>query len=221
MMIQVELHKCLRQWAVFKGEAPIRMTEGQKRPQSLRVDMMRATLFNVVLSADVQNKVAFEGLQFYRKPDEVRARIHIKQGQLQLLPIAPLTHFSRTASLAAVPLGKHDVSNDGTADEVDFYIHPVPKQSLEGRSTTFKKDALVAAFWWVGHTDVKKDANMEMTTVTKKNVDIPCLIIQLLMHVRHLQMMVRQLLMHVNHLRLLMHVKHLHMMVRANESSVG
>ena len=137
---------------------------------------MRARLFNVVLSADVQNKVAFEGLQFYRKPDEVRARIHIKQGQLQLLPIAPLTHFSRTASLAAVPLGKHDVSTHETEDEVDFYILPVPKQSIEGRTTTFKEDSLVAAFWWVGHTDVKEHANMEMTTVTKKNVAIPPLI---------------------------------------------
>ena len=92
------------------------------------------------------------------------------------MPVAPLTHFTRTASPAAVPLSKHDVSNDGTADEVDFYILPGPKQSLEGRPTTFKEDTLVAAFWWVGHTDVKKDVNMEMTTVTKKHVDIPCLI---------------------------------------------
>ena len=136
---------------------------------------MRATLFNAMLSADVQNKLAFGGLQFYRKPDEVRARIHIKQGQLQLLPIAPLTHFARTASPAAAPLGKHDISTDETEDEVDFYILPAAKHPIEGRITTFKEDALVAAFWWVGLTDVKKDVNMEMTTVTKKKVDIPCL----------------------------------------------
>ena len=56
------------------------------------------------------------------------------------------------------------------------YILPVPKQSSEGRTTSFKEDSLVAAFWWVGHTEVKADANMEMTTVTKKNVGIPALI---------------------------------------------
>ena len=106
----------------------------------------------------------------------MRARTHIKKGQVQLLPIAPLTHFSRTASQAAVPLGKHDVSTDETEDEVDFYIMPVPKQPSEGRTTTFQEDSLVAAFWWVGHTDVKSDANMEMTIVTKKNVDFPFLI---------------------------------------------
>ena len=66
---------------------------------------MRATLFNAVLSADVQNKVALEGLQFYRKPDEVRAKMNIKQGQLQLFPIAPLNIFCVKASQAAVPLG--------------------------------------------------------------------------------------------------------------------
>ena len=68
---------------------------------------MRATLFNAVLSADgvFQNKVALEGLQFYRKPDEVRAKMNIKQGQLQLFPIAPLNIFCVKASQAAVPLG--------------------------------------------------------------------------------------------------------------------
>ena len=84
VIVQAELSTFLRHWAVFKGEAPIRMIEGQKRPQSLQVDMMRATLFNVVLSADVQNKVALEGLQFYMKLDEVRANMSINHGQLQL-----------------------------------------------------------------------------------------------------------------------------------------
>ena len=82
VFVRAELSTFLRHWAVFRGGAPIRMAEGQKRPQSLQVDMMRATLFNAVLSADgvFQNKVALEGLQFYRKPDEVRVRIHFKQG---------------------------------------------------------------------------------------------------------------------------------------------
>ena len=106
----------------------------------------------------------------------MRATMNIKQAQPQLFQIAPLI-CSVKASQAAVPLGKHDISNDETEDEVDFYILPVPKHmSIEGRTTTFHEDSLVAAFWWVGLTDVKKDANMEMTTVTKKNVDIPCLI---------------------------------------------
>ena len=68
-----------------------------------------------------------------------------------------------------------DVLLPETEDEVDFYILPVPT-TLKGRPTTFKEDSLVAAFWWVGHTEVKEHANMEMTTVTKKKVDIPCLI---------------------------------------------
>ena len=58
-----------------------------------------------------------------------------------------------------------------------------PKQSIVSLvmpgwplTTRFHEDSLVAAFWWVGHTDVNKDANMEMTTVTTKNVDLPCLI---------------------------------------------
>ena len=90
------------------------------------------------------------------------------------------------ASQEAVPLGKHDISNmllPESEDEVDFYIMPVPKESIVSLvmagwplTTKFHEDSLVAAFWWVGHTDVKKDANMEMTTVTTKNVDIPCLI---------------------------------------------
>ena len=137
-MLTVELNTFLRDWAQYKGEAPIRMTGGQQRPQSLQVDMMRATLFNAVLSADgvFQNKVALEGLQFYRKPDEVRAKMNIKQGQLQLFPIAPLKNFSVKASQEAVPLGKHDISNmllPKSEDEVDFYIMPVPKQSIVSR----------------------------------------------------------------------------------------
>ena len=78
-MLTVALERFLTHWALFTGGAPIRMTEGQKRPKTLQVDMMRATLFNVVLSADVQNKVALEGLHFYRKPDEVRAKMNSEQ----------------------------------------------------------------------------------------------------------------------------------------------
>ena len=56
VMLTVELNKFLRHWAQYKGEAPIRMTGGQQRPQSLQVDMMRATLFNVVLSTRLLSK---------------------------------------------------------------------------------------------------------------------------------------------------------------------
>ena len=78
--------------------------------------------------------------------------------------------------LAAVPLGTHDVPTDEIEDEVTWFILPVAKQPSRWRTTTFQEDSLVAAFWWVGHTEVKADANMEMTTVTKKNVVIPSLI---------------------------------------------
>ena len=178
MILQLGMPTFLGKWTIYKLDAPVKMSGGQQlRPRSLRIDVLKGTLMAAVLSADVQNKASLEGLQFFRKPDEVRAKALIKEGQLVLAPVANMLYFLVKYVPGAVKLGKHDISEeDETFEEmVDVYILPVPKPPiLAEQLTTFKDDTIVAAYWWIGTTDIKSNANMSITVVEKKQVQIPC-----------------------------------------------
>ena len=144
MMCKVDLEKFLSHWVVYGSAPQFKMRGGQQRPTSLQ-------------------------------SDEVRAKTLIKEGALVLLPIAPLNNFWFNKSHpAGVHLGQHDIS---CADEeehmVDFYIHPMARPAMEEGKDTWEDEALVAAFWWVGTTDIKSQVNMRSTIITRKQVNIP------------------------------------------------
>ena len=48
-----------------------------------------------------------------------------------------------------------------------------PKPPFDEKTTTFPADVTVSAFWWVGTTHIKADANMEYSTVNKGGIDVP------------------------------------------------
>ena len=71
-------------------------------------------------------------------------------------------------SQTGISLGKHDVHQ---GQSVEFFVLPPskPNASLE----IIPPDSLMAGFWWVSTTSEKKNANMEMSTVTQNGLDIP------------------------------------------------
>ena len=108
-------------------------------------------------------------LKFWRKPDEVRTAGAIKAGQLTLVPIAPILNISatNTPSSSGISLGEHSVGDK----QVPFFVIPVPKPQSD--DTKFDEDPPVAAYWWVGPTSDKKQANMATSSISHNGFMIP------------------------------------------------
>ena len=159
--VPVALDVLIEKWKTTKQEPPVMMDGGQQRPGGLQVDRQKGLVFRALLDADAKGGNKFPML-FWRKPDEVRNECAIKVGQLSLFPVVPYTNITSKASPNAVKC-------DGC------FILPVQKPPVEAATTTFKPDAVVAAFWWVAATSDKKEANMAMEYVNQSGIQIPVL----------------------------------------------
>ena len=96
-----------------------------------------------------------------------------------LAPVAPLSNLGTKISATAVSLGQHAVDSDDSDEEfetIEFFVVPPAKPPFQAdKPASFPDDATVAGFWWIGTTDNKKDANMQLSHVTKKDITIPVL----------------------------------------------
>ena len=102
----------------------------------------------------------------------------VAKGQLVLAPVAPLSNCSAKSSATAVSLGKHAVDEDGH-ELIEFFVAPPSKPAIQHEKPTgFPDDATVAGFWWIGTTDNKQEANIELSHVIvhagwkKKDIEI-------------------------------------------------
>ena len=58
----------------------------------------------------------------------------------------------------------------------EFFVAAPGKPPIElADPTNSPADSTVAAFWWIGTTDQLKDANMEVSYITKKDIEVPIL----------------------------------------------
>ncbi len=171
--VQTMLQDLLTAWACTKTEPPMQMQGGQCRPKALALDMQRCMLFRALLDLDAKH-VYKHDLTFWRRPDEVRTQGSIKEGQLVLVPVAPMLNIStkNTSSGSGISLGKHEVEDK----TIEFFVIPLNRPQLQKEvQDAFPDDAVVAAFWWVSSTTDKKQANMALTSVTQNGVEVPVL----------------------------------------------
>jgi hypothetical protein len=178
--VQIPLAKLLTHWSLSKFNIPIQMTSGQQRPVALYVEEQKAAIFSAILEADKLNK-AGESIMFWRRPDEIRTTVRIPKGHLVLAPVCPLSNITTKSSAAALYLGKHDVET--IKKSMEFFATPVGKPSFEEGASEWKEVVIagakspcaVIAFWWIGTTQVKAQANMSLDWVSKKGINVPVL----------------------------------------------
>ncbi|CAK0801107.1 unnamed protein product [Prorocentrum cordatum] len=142
----------LQKWSISKAALSKQMDGDQQRPQQLYIDKQKAALYRALLELDAKH-VGKHKLTFWRKPDGVWTTSAIKQGQLTLVPVAPLINTSAKNNGSGISLGEHAIDKD----------------------TKFDEAALVAAHWWAAPTYDKKQANMATSHVSHGGLTLPVL----------------------------------------------
>ncbi len=85
----------------------------------------------------------------------------------------PIVEHSREGYSPRIPLGELALGDDAD-DTIDFYALPPGKPPIDPKNpTSFPDDSTVAGFWWIGTTEKKSEANMEIAYVTKKEIEVP------------------------------------------------
>ncbi len=178
--VQIPLARLLIHWSLSKVHVPIQMTSGQQRPVALYIEEQKAAIFSAILEADKLNK-AGESIMFWRSPDEIMTTVRIPKGHLVLAPVCPLSSVTTKCSAVAQSLGKRDVET--IKKSMEFFATPMGKPALVPGETEWKEVVVywvktrcaVVAFWWVGTTQVKAQANMSLEWVSKKGGNVPVL----------------------------------------------
>ena len=170
---EIDLTDLVSKWSVTKLEPPRQMECDQTRPQQLYVDKQKAALFRALLELDAKHFTK-QKMMFWKSPDEVRTAGPVKQGHLTLVPVAPLLNISskNTSSGSGIALGDYKVGDT----TMPFFVIPVPTPKHKNDNPTmFEDDTLVAAYWWVGTTSDKKQANMTTSHVSHGGYMLPVL----------------------------------------------
>ena len=108
-------------------------------------------------------------LIFWRRPDVVITQGIIKEGQLVLVPIAPMVNILKKH--IAFGSGIPWVNTAGDTND-EFFILPVSKPPLECEDID---EFILAVFWWVSTTPDKKLANMALESITQNGIAVPVL----------------------------------------------
>jgi hypothetical protein len=174
------LDTLLSNWSVNNVLVPMRMSQGQQRSELLHVDVKRAAIFNAIMAADKLNK-ADASCVFWRRPDEIRTSAKISKGHLVLAPVCPLSSITTKASSVGQSLGKFEIEN--RKKPMEFFANPLSKPPARDGEFEWPKPAVLAentilsvvAFWWIGTTHEKTQANMALEFVTKNGIAIPVL----------------------------------------------
>ena len=166
----ISVDDALTKWTLFKCEIPKKVHVGHLTPSLLtKIEPMRIKLWQALMAAQVRNLIT-QSLQFWRKPDSVRAGKDFKKGELVLFPIAPYSHIGIVGSAATISLGKQEIA--GLAD-VEFFLQPLSKPSPD-KEGNYSEKAIWQAYWWIGVSHRQQDANMELCNEDSKGFSFPC-----------------------------------------------
>ena len=146
-VVKVELDSFMKEWSIFSGDGPFRMEGSESRTQQLKIDKVRADVYNAMYQLDVVQELAF-----YRRPDEVHATVKYAKNALVLCPIAPMNNISAKKTSTSVSIGTHD--------KVELFCIPPQKPPIVASPKDACQECVCAAFWWVGVTDDESAANM-------------------------------------------------------------
>ena len=166
----LSLQDLAKGWHVVSWAPPFKLNplSPHHRPVCIDIDRARCELFLAVSACDCTS-VAVQGLQFWRKPDQLRTGPKsVAVHKLMLAPIAPLANITTKSGPGSVSLGSHDVLDFS----MDFYIsQPSRPAATDGDKPA--ATAFIVPFWWVSDTTSKSAANMELTHKLHNGIDVP------------------------------------------------
>ena len=172
----VTLSELLSEWAASNVQMPVKMDSHEYRPKSLQLELTKVKLFTALMDVDAaaMNKAA-SSLIFWRKPDLVRSGSQ-KITDLKLAPCAPISNIcTKGCSDKAVSLGCHKSSLDDDSVAVEWFVIEPSKAPVPTEKKPDISAYIMAAYWWVGTTTNKREANMEFDFKEIRGITIPIL----------------------------------------------
>jgi hypothetical protein len=171
---QVPLKDMLQSWSVGTGQykEPVLLKIRANRTAALSIDFCKIEIFKAIHEADQIDNFNLS-LRFWRQPDMVRTgEEQIPKGKLVLVPVMCLSNIvcqtEKNTQPGGLPLGTHKV--DG--HDVKFFGTASAKPSFKTADDEMES-VMMAAFWWVGTTNDKEFANMELQQMTANGMKIP------------------------------------------------
>ena len=167
---EITLEGLLANWQVSTMESPVKLAANETKSSTLATDRKKAQIFLAITEASCS--AAAGSLEYWRRPDMVRTGAKaIPTGSLTLVPSITLSNIT-FKSATGLSLGKHRI-DDKT---VEVFATGPPRMAFDAEKPTHvPKDATISAFWWVGTTNVKKDANVELEMKEVKGISVPVL----------------------------------------------
>ena len=169
---KVSLAELLQKWSLSTVARPIKLNSKQCRPDSMTVDSHKCLIYQALLAADGHANTVNQSLEFWKRADMLRTSTDVKEGALVLTPMTTLSSITTKGGSGSVGFGKFQVGDK----KVELFANapPKPLQDLDDPAEVGPDSALVA-FWWVAPTNVKAQANMALSTISKNGIEIPVL----------------------------------------------
>ncbi len=165
--VKISLDRLIASWTVQpKPQIPKQIASSQLRPDTVEVDKVRAMAYQELLRADKASmKGGDQGITFWANPSMIRSARLIPEGELTLLPMAPLAHI----------FFKNNKENilQQICEDPSLYILPVQKLKEEDGAD----GALAAPYWTVPNsaTSTISEANIEETIIEKNGFEFKAL----------------------------------------------
>ena len=165
--VETSLENLLSCWNVTKMEPPVELTICETETDNMEIDDVKCKIYQALRRAE--SSKAAESLVFWRRPDQVRTSESIPAGKLKLFPKTPMSLISTKASQNSVSAGKHTCNGK----QIEFFMQAPAKPAFDpNKPNHLTAGTTVSAFWWVGITHVKAEANMTLEWHTDKTCSI-------------------------------------------------
>lgn len=155
--IKVDLSILLKKWAMFAGELPTIIPADKVDERTMAasshfdIERQKCIAFQALTDFETASSEKLKQLAFMLNPAELRARVHIPKGKLEL---APATDF-RCICSKAIPGAP--VVQIGTSY---CFSLTEPPRARNIKSDDWKDEVVFVPFWWVSTTSVAGDANL-------------------------------------------------------------
>ena len=170
--IKLDINALNTRWKTIKEPVvPHTISACQIRPESIKVDCLRADAYKALVSADKAAMKKDQGIAFWVDPVSVRTTRKLKAGELTLLPLVPMTMITSKSVTSGNAMKICD-------DPFELFIHALPKQiQLKKDQLELKDDQLAAAYWTVvaSTTSEPNVANMQETSISKNGFEFKAL----------------------------------------------
>lgn len=178
---KLSVQEFLSGWNKTNPTIPFSLIGTQSRPPALKHDVIKCKIYQALLECDSMSEDA-TNLVFWRKPDQVRTgSVPVKQSKLVLAPITLFSSITMKSFVNAVSVGKFDLTGkpvqkaSKSSDSIEFFLTAPPKPNVSCEDNIVPDASLMAAYWWVGTTYNKAEANVEVEMKEIRGISFPVL----------------------------------------------